>query len=191
LGLEPDRLARVSTEIDALVASWARGERLTEDFWTYDDPNTGAAVLYRVHQLERNLETLPLVLDSSALAATRHAAFGGPSRLRVAALILKLPHCAFGVPWHRDRMDVPVGTVYNFSAFFDDSDLENGCLEFVAGTHLDSSPAAHETEQPLGAVALSARRGEICIHDVRVLHGSGASRCARMRRSIVTEFEAL
>ena len=82
----------------------------------------------------------------------------------------------------------------------DDSNVENGCLRFIKGSHLDKKLKSHnlndnknltlnqeldkgefnETE----AVDLILKRGQISLHDVYLVHGSDANKSTKSRRAI-------
>ena len=86
----------------------------------------------------------------------------------------------------------------------DDSNLENGCLRFIKGSHLDKKLKSHnlndnknltlnqeldkqefnETE----AVDLILKRGQISLHDVYLVHGSDANKSSKSRRAITMRF---
>jgi len=116
------------------------------------------------------------------------AILGTPVRSTACAMIVKLPYVAAAVPWHRDRTSVPPQTVCNLSVFLDRS-TNNGCLEFVAGSHLLPDDADVQATQQRGPrQPVPAEAGDVLVHDVRVVHGSRSNETAAIRRSIVIEF---
>jgi phytanoyl-CoA hydroxylase len=104
-------------------------------------------------------------------------------------MIVKMPGLAARVPWHRDRTSVPPHSVCNLSVFLDDSVPENGCLEFVPGSHLlpDDADATQTCERGL-IQPVPATAGDVLVHDVRIVHGSRTNTSTAYRRSIVIEF---
>jgi ectoine hydroxylase-related dioxygenase (phytanoyl-CoA dioxygenase family) len=110
--------------------------------------------------------------------------------------------------WHQDQAYWPVfpdprtATVW---LAIDDSTLENGCMRFVPGSHLlplrphrplkgdrgeshtlltDVDPAQDEIRP------VPIRRGDVTVHNERVLHGSGGNRTGGWRRAYVVAFRA-
>ncbi|MFF4814509.1 phytanoyl-CoA dioxygenase family protein [Kitasatospora sp. NPDC001309] len=183
-------LERLRAEADALVASFEDGHR-AEDFWHFTREGESAPVLYRVHNLQRQ-PGAPLAAGLFATGPLHHLAetlLGRPATARVIAMIVKMPHVAAAVPWHRDRTDVAPGTAINLSLFLDDSDADNGCLEFVPGSHLRDDEADIDQVRDAGPVLpVAAKAGDVAAHDVRVVHASRPNSSARPRRSIVIEF---
>ncbi len=124
--------------------------------------------------------------------------------------LAKRPRRPQGVfAWHQDLGYWPSGTpdtrTVTCSLALDDADLENGCLQVVPGSHLESqlrphrpsawatSPElreeAHTLTVELGArdrvVSLPVRRGSISVHNERIVHGSPGNRSDRWRRTYV------
>ncbi len=110
--------------------------------------------------------------------------------------------------WHQDQAYWPVlpdpRTATCWLAI-DDSTLANGCMRFVPGTHLfpirphrplkgdrgdshtlltDVDPAQDEIRP------VPIRRGDITVHNERVLHGSGGNSTAGWRRAYIVAFRA-
>lgn len=110
--------------------------------------------------------------------------------------------------WHQDLGYWPTGTpdtkTTTCSLALDDATLENGCLQVVAGSHLEAElrphrpilhgeagarDESHALAVELGAsdqlVPLPVRRGDITVHDERIVHGSGGNSSDRWRRTYV------
>lgn len=186
-----DSLGALRTEADALIQRFTQEGYRSDDYWHFTPAGTDAPVLYRIHNLENqgSPSTTRIYADDGPLHPIAVAILGGPVRATACAMIVKLPGVAAPVPWHRDRTDVPPHTVFNLSLFLDDSDVGNGCLEFVPRSHL--TPDAEEAEAlqaqgPVRTLPLSA--GDIAVHDVRIAHASRRNTSPRIRRSIVIEF---
>ncbi|MFJ7275480.1 phytanoyl-CoA dioxygenase family protein [Kitasatospora sp. NPDC098663] len=183
-------LERLCAEADALVTAFERGQR-SDDFWHFTRDGESAPVLYRVHNLHQQ-PSAPVAAVLFAAGPLHHLAetlLGRPARARVSAMIVKMPHVAAAVPWHRDRTDVAPGTAINLSLFLDDSDTGNGCLEFVPGSHLLADDADVDQARTAGPVLpVGAKAGDVAVHDVRIVHASRPNASARPRRSLVIEF---
>lgn len=115
--------------------------------------------------------------------------------------------------WHQDLGYWPVGApddrTMTFSLALDDADEENGCLKVVPGSHREPKLRPHrpafsedrDTGHTLVAEVdeegrdqvqfLRVRRGDVTIHNERIVHGSGANQSAsRWRRTYVVAFRA-
>lgn len=124
-------------------------------------------------------------------------------------LLAKRPHKADAVfEWHQDQAYWPVFPDSRTATCWlavDDSTLANGCMRFVPGSHkgpirphrpltgdrgeshtllTDVDPARDEIRP------VPIRRGDITVHDERVIHGSGGNSTAGWRRAYVVAFRA-
>ena len=116
----------------------------------------------------------------------------------------KPPHHPGVVPWHQDysywtRTAPPCHITLNL--MLDDADEQNGCLQFVPGSHrwgllpklpFDAPLEAIRAQLPAGAkwnpVAVSVRAGQATIHHSHTLHGSDCNRSERWRRAAVCNY---
>lgn len=116
----------------------------------------------------------------------------------------KPPHHPGVVPWHQDysywTRTAPACHI-TVNLMLDDADLDNGCVQFVPGSHrwglLPKLPFDGELEAirallPAGAdwnpVAVPVRAGQATIHHSHTLHGSDRNRSARWRRAAVVNY---
>ncbi|CAM5677962.1 hypothetical protein SALBM311S_02143 [Streptomyces alboniger] len=186
-----DVLGALRTEADGLIRRFAQDGFRSDDYWHFTPAGTDAPVLYRIHNLENQgcPAAARLYAGEGPLHSMAASILGVPVRATACAMIVKLPGVAAPVPWHRDRTNVPPHTVCNLSVFLDDSDRDNGCLEFVPGSHLASGAEEAEVLQAQGPVrALPLAAGDVAVHDVRIAHASRRNTSPRIRRSIVIEF---
>jgi hypothetical protein len=132
----------------------------------------------------------------------------GPGlRIDYDQLLAKPPGKSGGVfHWHQDmaywpRTDDPrTATLW---LALDDATVENGCMRFVPGSHREASLRPHEplTGDRADSHTLVARvtdtdpvapaeikRGDVTVHQERVIHGSGANTSARWRRAYIVAF---
>lgn len=188
--LDSGRLRALQDDARSLVARFVRDGYRSEDYWSYDDAGHDLPMLYRIHHLER--QGARRITDFVAGALLRRLAaetLGTSAQPTAAALIVKTPGVA-GVPWHRDRTNVPPATAINLSLFLQDATPENGCIEVVPGSHLLADDSDVDTVRRTGPIlALPARRGDILLHDVRLVHGSGRNPTTAPRHSIIVEFD--
>lgn len=175
------------SETSALVDGFAAGLR-SPDFWWYSDATSGRSVLYRIHNLEKQAAPGAAALFRSGVLHDLAAELFGTVEATVCAMIVKGPGVA-EVPWHRDRTDTPPGSAINLSLYLDDSTSDNGCLEVVPGSHLLPDDEDVEAVKRSGACApVPAGAGDVTLHDVRLVHGSGPNPGGTLRRSIIVEF---
>jgi len=129
---------------------------------------------------------------------------GGSVRFWHDQLFCKPPRHGGVVAWHQDYSYwTRTGPIAHLTAWIalDDADQDNGCLEYVPGSHrwpllpmtdlagdldgirdiLDAEQRA-AFEQP---VAVPLRAGYATFHHSKTLHGSGANRTDRPRRAAV------
>jgi hypothetical protein len=183
-------LTRLRAEAEGLVTRFTDVGHRSDDYWFFVRTGSRQPVLYRVHNLERQGSDLISGLYAGGplhMLATN--VLGGSVQSTACAMIVKMPRLAAAVPWHRDRTSVPPFTAYNLSLFLDDSVPENGCLEFVPGSHLladEADVTATHEGGPVNAVPVTA--GDVVVHDVSVVHSSRPNGSPAWRRSIVVEF---
>lgn len=185
--LNLETLAKVDQVTKKLIQSWESNKNTDEDFWWYREEKLDKDILYRIHHLETKDPVFAELIDHPAIQELRHLIFGKPTKATAYGLVYKAPGGSAPVPWHRDSIDVPPNTVYNFSIYLDESDRHNGALEIVPGSHLDEQLL--KEKKPENTKILSAQPGDVTIHDVCVYHGSSGSLDTRMRRSIIIEFQ--
>ncbi|KAH7438994.1 hypothetical protein KP509_04G040600 [Ceratopteris richardii] len=125
-------------------------------------------------------------------------------------ILAKPPRRADGVfSWHQDLAYWPVTEDTRTASFWlaiDDSCVENGCLRFVPGSHLENRLRHHgplhgdrDKSHTLAAVLsdndveipVEIQRGDVTVHHERTLHGSGGNSSPySWRRAWVIAFRA-
>lgn len=185
--LTPELLAKIDTATKKLLQNWESLKDVDKDFWWYREEKLEKNILYRIHNLEKKDPIFSKLIDEPVVEQLRNFIFGRATRPTAFALIYKPSRGSAPVKWHRDPIQVPPNTVYNFSFYLDESDDRNGALEIVPHSHLNQNTPL--SEQPENAKIIGAHPGDVIIHDVRVYHGSQSSMDTRMRRSIIVEFQ--
>ncbi|MCX4666483.1 phytanoyl-CoA dioxygenase family protein [Streptomyces sp. NBC_01381] len=183
-------LAELHREAEQLVGQFTGHGYRSDDYWSFERADAREQVLYRIHNLEQQGSTpINELFADGPLHELAGEVLGREIRPMVCAMIVKMPHHAARVPWHRDRTSVAPHTVINLSLFLDDSSFENGCIEYVPYSHLlpdDADVTAVEQQGPVEAAP--ARAGDVLVHDVRTVHASRTNSTDAFRRSIVIEF---
>jgi ectoine hydroxylase-related dioxygenase (phytanoyl-CoA dioxygenase family) len=109
-------------------------------------------------------------------------------------------------PWHQDGKYWPMRPIATCTVWIavDDSNIENGCLQVVSGSHKDRRVRQHGENHADGlalnlelkadqfntqdSVNLQLRAGQISIHDVYLIHGSESNKSAHARRGMTLRF---
>lgn len=111
-------------------------------------------------------------------------------------------------PWHQDMAYWPPFTSDTTTATcwlaVDDSTVENGCMRFVAGSHLEKQlrphrPFGRSREEAHALVTdvneavdeihyVPIKRGDITVHNERVIHGSGPNLSNGWRRAYIVAY---
>jgi phytanoyl-CoA hydroxylase len=138
-----------------------------------------------------------LVTDDRLVAIVRR--FLGPDLgCFTSHYICKPPGDGQAVLWHQDGAYWNLTPMQALSVWLavDDSDLENGCLRMIPGTHRTSLGAIvlrddvpnmlHSSIDPAlvdsaRAVAIELKAGDVSVHHPMVIHGSEANHSGRQR----------
>jgi len=111
--------------------------------------------------------------------------------------------------WHQDMaywIDTADRRTATCWLAIDDSTIQNGCMRFVPGSHKESALRPHRTlggdrgeshtllcdvDERADAVRYAEiRRGDITVHNERVIHGSGGNVTSGWRRAYIVAFRA-
>lgn len=143
------------------------------------------------------------VLWNPALLFPASQLLGGPVRFWHDQLFVKPPHQGGVVAWHQDysywTRTCPLAHLTCWIGL-DDSVPENGCIQYVPGSHrwpdlpkpalsgeLDAIKSAlpDEIREKFQPVSAEMKEGESSFHHARTMHGSGANDTDRPRRATV------
>jgi phytanoyl-CoA hydroxylase len=110
--------------------------------------------------------------------------------------------------WHQDMAywpDTPDTRTATLWLAIDDSTVDNGCMRFVPATAREPAIRPHVpqfgdrgTSHALGTdlldgdvvVDVPIRKGDVTVHNERVMHGSGGNRTAGFRRAYILAFRS-
>ena len=109
-------------------------------------------------------------------------------------------------PWHQDGQYWPIRPLATCTVWLaiDDSTVQNGCLKFIKGSHIDQKLKAHKINEDKNltlnqelvkeefdetkSINLVLKRGQISLHDVYLVHGSEANKSEKARRAITMRY---
>ncbi len=124
-------------------------------------------------------------------------------------LLAKQPHREDAVfAWHQDMAywpETPDTRTATLWLAIDDSTIDNGCMQFVPRTNSEISLRPHTpqfgdrgTSHALGTdllagdetVPVPISRGDVTVHNERVMHGSGGNTTSGFRRAYILAFRS-
>ncbi len=143
-------------------------------------------------------------------AAVAHQLCGAAMVLDYDQLVAKPPHKPDAVfHWHQDLgywPPTPDPRTASFWLAFDDTDIDNGCVCFVDGSHREAQLRMHvpllgdRTENHTMVARIDPAvdrirpaklaRGDATVHHERTVHGSGGNTSDRWRRGYIVAFRS-
>jgi phytanoyl-CoA hydroxylase len=120
----------------------------------------------------------------------------GPNvQLHHTKMLVKPPEQGAPFPMHQDYPYFPHErhSVVAASVHLDDTDLENGCLRVVPGSHrrgpLEPTGESHTLDTPLeDGTPVPAAAGDVLFFNYLTIHGSGVNSSARTRRNVLFQY---
>src|SRR3954470_19089432 len=117
----------------------------------------------------------------------------GPNvQLHHTKMLVKPPEQGAPFPMHQDYPYFPHErhSVLAASVHLDDTDLDNGCLRVIPGSHrqgpLEAQGPSHTVEYPVEeGTPLPARAGDVLLFNYLTIHGSGVNASRRTRRNVL------
>jgi len=117
----------------------------------------------------------------------------------------KMPHDGRSVSWHQDASYWPLTPSKTVTVWLavDEADVENACMRFLPGSHLEGHIAYRSSVDEEGNVLdqtvedverfgdpvdVELKAGEISIHSDLLLHGSGANHSDRRRCGLTLRY---
>ena len=200
--LTDDQADALGTELAAVMDPAHPGHSLFYEFHSNEstDPST---VLFHALGAWRVSPAFHDLLWNPAFVVPASQLLDGPVRFWHDQLFCKPPHHGGVVAWHQDysywTRTQPMAHLTCWIAL-DDATVENGCLQYVPGSHqwdLLPKPALAGTMEAIQSVltdeqraafrsvAVELRRGFASFHHPLMLHGSSANRSDRPRRGTV------
>ncbi len=202
--LNDEQIEALRGELAELVEPNHDGSELWHEYHSNEsgDPN---AILFHALGAWRIRPAMHDLLWNPAFLMPASQLLGGAAvRFWHDQLFCKPAHDGGVVAWHQDysywQRTKPMGHLTCWMGL-DDSTIENGCLQYVPGSHrwelLPRTDLANDMEaikqvltdeqkamfQP---VAIELKAGQCAFHHPMILHGSYANRSERPRRAVVT-----
>ncbi|MBK35951.1 MAG: hypothetical protein CME26_10550 [Gemmatimonadetes bacterium] len=181
-----DRMA--AAPIDGVGISWE----------SFDRPDVPQRIRQLMHS-EVVSQTLNAMLRSARMLDAIESFIGPDLSLYHSKLLMKAANDGTAIPWHQDYAywkkagNRPL--MVNCMVAIDSTDIDNGCPEFVAGSH-HWGLQEHEREQTSfgvflpghyqardDATAIPMARGDAVFFNALVIHGSAPNTSSRDRRA--------
>ena len=185
--LDDNALVRLRAELDSII------EILPPDRRPENMPS--------LHYDNRYLRDLFL---SDSLIDVAVQIVGQDVALFTSYVISKRPDDGLAVDWHQDAAFFPIEPMDTFTLWLavDDSDVENGCMRVIPGSHREEAVLLHKVDLDSGttlpmslqdldlseAMDVQLRAGEYSVHDPWILHGSNPNRSSRRRCGITLKY---
>ncbi|MCX5192661.1 phytanoyl-CoA dioxygenase family protein [Streptomyces sp. NBC_00249] len=142
-----------------------------------------------------------LPLHTRALALAREL-IGDDATLDFDMMIHKAPHTGVPTPWHQDAaywVDLPDTRAVSVWVALDEATLDNGCMWYVAGSHLEPLRPHRPTsdgrniecdcsEDEPGATPVPLSPGEAVAHAGGILHSSRGNTTDHNRRAYILNY---
>lgn len=198
--ISPAKIQQIATEIDALHERMAEATP-PEVGVSWEQQKEGRPK--RIRQLMHSEKVSPglnAVLRSNEVLDIMEALIGPNIALFHSKLLMKAAHDGTVTPWHQDYAYWKRGTnrpvQVNCMLAIDPATHENGCIQFVPGTH-KKGLQSHEIKQGLSfgvylpgyfnprpdAVAMTMEPGDCVFFGSLVIHGSDGNRSGLDRRA--------
>ncbi len=160
----------------------------------------------RIVQIMRPSDLLPDLLHQPLYLRTLEMAktlIGKDAALDFDMLIDKSPHSDAPTPWHQDEAywpDLPDKRALSCWVALDDAFIDNGCMWYVPGSHLEPLRAHEQTGKggalkcqgsEAEAVPAEIKKGSCVWHHGRTVHYSRGNSTNHRRRAFIVNFRPL
>jgi phytanoyl-CoA hydroxylase len=199
-GLIPlDWIAQVKREIEGIHERMAAQplEGVTASWEVYDDPAKPKRIKQLMHS-EVVSPALNRILRCDAMLDIVAELMDPDISLYHSKLLLKAANDGTAIPWHQDyaywKRDDNRPLMINCQLAIDEATLENGCIQYVPGSHKWGLQEHERTKQTFGvflpghyheredAVLVEMAPGDGVFFNALVIHGSAANTSGRDRR---------
>lgn len=193
-------------QLDLLVSGKIKTGNQRNDLGAHNDKQ--ADNIENITQIMIPSDFLPSLINSEYFAKSKDVALdllGDDIDRDMDMYIEKAPFTNTATPWHQDSAYWPKGMkdTRSLSCWlaFDDVTLENGCMWYVAGSHLeptrkhsyagDNSDALVAECNEGEGIACPIKKGGMIVHDGRILHYSRGNSTSTRRRALITNYRPI
>jgi len=180
---------------ERMAAQPAQG--VTVSWEVYDDPSRPKRIKQLMHS-ETVSPTLNRILRCEAMLDIIESLIGPDISLYHSKLLLKAAHDGTAIPWHQDyaywKRDDNRPLMINCQLAIDEATLENGCIQYVPGSHKWGLQEHERKQQTFGvflpghyreredAVAVEMEPGDGVFFNALIVHGSAPNTSGKDRR---------
>jgi ectoine hydroxylase-related dioxygenase (phytanoyl-CoA dioxygenase family) len=189
--LGPDELLAVREVADALMSHPQYPDDYKYGALVGDEIGEGTTLCRIEYSLHKDRQFLKL-LGNPAVVAAAVALHPILPVLTWEDVIIKMARSGFAVPFHQDTLYQSTRSrVFSIGVYFDDSDEDP--LIALPGSHRGGALPPDEVRAVVARsrdrfVAIPVRAGDLLIHNVLMVHGSGENVSERTRRVLYLEF---
>ncbi len=188
------------TATDAIIDRAAQSKFNRSDTWQGDylpPEQLKKLVLKGFHDVHYHDAAFTRALCHPNMAAVLSRLIGPNVQVHHSKMLVKPPEKGAAFPMHQDYPYFPHAkhSMIAASIHLDDSDMENGCLCVIPGTH-KNGPMPHvgahyldHQEYPISSgTPCPASAGDVLFFNYLTIHGSGINRSLRPRRNILVQY---
>ncbi|MCC6446430.1 MAG: phytanoyl-CoA dioxygenase family protein [Armatimonadetes bacterium] len=193
-----DRIRQAAKEIENIHARMAESapESVHISWETFDDPTRPRRILQLMHS-ELVSPALDRTLRSDAMLDVVESLIGPDISLYHSKLLLKAARHGTAIPWHQDyaywKQDDNQPLMVNCQLAIDPATRENGCIEFIPGSHKWGLQEHERAQRAFGvflsgyhpredATPVEMEPGDGVFFPSLVIHGSAANTSKKDRR---------
>jgi ectoine hydroxylase-related dioxygenase (phytanoyl-CoA dioxygenase family) len=187
-----NEVAEMRAAIEGILASVAGSEHDENHAWA---GLAEESVLKGFHNVQYHDAAFTRAATHPRLVAVLTELIGPNVQLHHTKMLVKPPERGAPFPMHQDYPYFPHErhSVLAASVHLDDTNLENGCLRVVPGSHklgpLEAHGPGHTLETPLEeGTPVPAAAGDVLFFNYLTIHGSGVNASAGTRRNVLFQY---
>jgi len=153
------------------------------------------SVLKGFHNVQYHDAAFTRAAANPRLAEVLTTLIGPNVQLHHTKMLVKPPEQGAPFPMHQDYPFFPHErhTMLAASVHLDDTDLDNGCLRVVGGSHklgpLEATGPSNTLDTPLeDGTPMPAAAGDVLFFNYLTIHGSGVNTSTRTRRNVLFQY---
>jgi phytanoyl-CoA hydroxylase len=188
----PAEVGKLRAAIERILAGVAGSEHDENHAW---QGVAQESVLKGFHNVQYHEAAFTRAAVSPRLVDVLTQLIGPNVQLHHTKMLVKPSEHGAPFPMHQDYPYFPHErhTVLAASVHLDDTNLENGCLRVVPGSHrlgpLDAQGPSHALDTPLEeGTPLPAAAGDVLLFNYLTIHGSGVNTSSGTRRNVLFQY---